>query len=179
MQLNELERVASSLGVGLPEAYKNAMQRFPFLDDLGSTEWSLWDDADAIIARTLEYRRGDASAPPWDHRWVYLGDDDDACPYALDTVDGHIVKTDHGDTGGEPLGTWANMDDLVSHLADDYEGRTVARGCSAEEYSQAVAAHVRSQPRPPKALGVFLRILIVVLLSALAGYLAFRIFLAP
>lgn len=38
-------------------------------------------------------------SPP---QYVYIGDEDDACPYALDCENGSVTYTDHGDLM-EPL----------------------------------------------------------------------------
>ncbi len=81
-------------------------------------ELSLFDDAELNIERTLEYRRGFGGAPPWPADYVHIGDDDDACPYALHCGDGTILKTDHGNLTKRPLAAFASVDIFVRAIQD-------------------------------------------------------------
>jgi hypothetical protein len=104
--------------VMLPAAYKDVVAHFPWPQFAGSTEFSLWDDAALNVERTLEYREGYGGAPPWPSDYVHIGDDDDACPYALRCSDGSIVKTDHGNLTARSLATFAGMDIFIQNLED-------------------------------------------------------------
>ena len=104
------------LQVTLPTAYKDVVAPFPWRDFAGGTEFSLWDNAALNIERTLEYRKGYGGAPPWPLDYVHIGDDDDACPYALGCSDGTIVKTDHGNLTTRPLATFGSIGIFVQDL---------------------------------------------------------------
>ena len=104
------------LQVTLPNAYKKAVADFPWQQFAGSTRFSLWDDAALNIERTLEYREGYGGSPPWPLDYVHIGDDDDACPYAMRCSDGTIVKTDHGNLIKPSLERFASVEAFVQKL---------------------------------------------------------------
>jgi hypothetical protein len=112
----ELTAMEQQLQVTLPDAYKQIMLSYPWPQFASTTDSSLWDDAALNIERTLEYRAGYGGAPPWPLEYVHIGDDDDACPYALRCSDGTIVKTDHGNLRERPLKEFASPDALVQQI---------------------------------------------------------------
>jgi hypothetical protein len=58
------------------------------------------DDAASIIELTREYRAGAfAGVPAWPAGWVYVGDEADACPYAIDCASGAVLQLHEGDPG--------------------------------------------------------------------------------
>lgn len=120
----DLMMMEAQLGVTLPADYKAALAAFPWPELVGETEFSLWDDAALNIERTLGYRKGYGGAPPWPKEYVHIGDDDDACPYALRCGDGTIVKTDHCNLSASPLEGFRSTVDFVCHLQEvlDREG---------------------------------------------------------
>src|SRR4030095_5922549 len=104
------------LQVQLPAAYKAAVVPYPWPELANSTHYSLWDDAALNVKRTLEYRAGYGRAPAWPLQCVHIGDDDDACPYALNCSDGTIIKTDHGNLTKTPLDTFPDAHAFVTYL---------------------------------------------------------------
>lgn len=53
-------------------------------------------DPDQIIQWTQQQRNGFGGAHPWPPEFVCLGDESDACPYALNCSTGALIRTDHG-----------------------------------------------------------------------------------
>src|SRR3954463_5069956 len=115
---DELSTMEVELQVSLPHAYKRLMAAFPSPELQGGIEFSLIDDAALNIERTFEYRAGYEGAPPWPSDFVHIGDDDDACPYAICCSDGTIVKTDHGNMTKRPLARYASIDNFVRGIQD-------------------------------------------------------------
>ena len=106
MDLKAIERLEKELGVTLPPEYVRLLVQ-PRPAAIGTV--SVSDDVELIIERTKEHREGFAGAPEWPQQFVYVGDEDDACPYALDCTTGVIVWTDHGNLDQRPLeryGSW-------------------------------------------------------------------------
>ena len=123
MTLEDLTTMEQQLGVILPDRYKQIMLSYPWPKFASTTDFSLWDDAALNIERTFEYRAGYGGAPPWPLDYIRIGDDDDACPYALQCSDGAIIKTDHGNLTKRPLEEFATVDAFVRQLQatlDDY-----------------------------------------------------------
>jgi hypothetical protein len=117
------------LQVQLPTAYAAAVVPYPWPELANSTEYSLWDDAALNVERTFEYRAGYGGAPPWPLHYVHIGDDDDACPYALHCSDGTIIKTDHGNLTKAPLDAFPDARAFVLSLQDPSRGAST-KPCS-------------------------------------------------
>jgi len=112
----DLNRIEAELAISLPDAYRIfQIARDP--SDVDSI--SLSDDASFVIERTLEYREGYAGIPPWNSDALYIGDEDDACPYVLFCTAGRVVQTDHGDLTAKPLSDFG----LFEAFADELEFR--------------------------------------------------------
>jgi hypothetical protein len=75
-----------------------------------------------IIQRTLEQRSGYEGAPAWPSQFVVIGDEDDACPYALDCSTGRIIQTDHGNLKKTPLLEFTGITELVDEINETYDG---------------------------------------------------------
>jgi hypothetical protein len=116
MNKDDLITMEQALQVQLPAAYQSAVVPFPWPEFADSTDWSLWDDAAAIIELTLEYRAGYGGAPAWPPHYVHIGDADDACPYVLNCLDGTIIQTDHGNLTEPPLESYPDARAFVAHL---------------------------------------------------------------
>ena len=121
MTPQQLQTIESSLGVLLPEQYKKVMASYPWPAFQGSTEASLWDDPDAIIEQTTAQRAGFGGTPSWPTQFVVIGDEDDACPYALDCATGRIIQTDHGNMRLAALADYASIVELLSELRPIYD----------------------------------------------------------
>jgi hypothetical protein len=122
MTSQELRAIESSLGITLPHEYKTAMAAYPWPAFQGSQEASLWDAPAPIIEQTLEYRSGFGGAPPWPAEFVVIGDEEDACPYALKCTSGRIMQTDHGNLNKAPLQEFDGIKELVCELRKTYDG---------------------------------------------------------
>jgi len=129
MTHEQLSIMEEKLHVKLPAACKNTLAAFPWPEFSGGTEFSLWDDASLNIERTLEYREGYVGAPPWPRDCVQIGNDDDACPYALRCSDGTIVKADHGNSAARPLVRFASVEIFVRdlHLQNAHDNEQKAK----------------------------------------------------
>ena len=124
MTADELTWMQRTLEVQLPPDYCAAMLRFPLPEFVGTGDCSLFDLAALNVERTLEYRAGYGGASPWSPEYVHIGDDDDACPYAMRCPDGYIVKTDHGSLDVPPLATYAGVREFVAQLVRDFTSST-------------------------------------------------------
>jgi hypothetical protein len=116
MTLENLKMMEVRLHVTPPSDYKGVLLAYPWPEFAGGSEFSLWDDAVLNVERTLEYRNGYGGAPAWPSDYVHIGDDDDACPYAMSCSDGTIVKTDHGNLTARPLSRYGSVETLVREL---------------------------------------------------------------
>jgi hypothetical protein len=124
MTTQQLQMIESTLNVVLPEAYKQVMASYPWPAYQGSTEASLWDDPSAIVEQTQAQRAGFGDSPQWPQNFVVIGDEDDACPYALDCATGRIVQTDHGNLKVQALAEFLSIAELVAEARLDYDGTT-------------------------------------------------------
>jgi hypothetical protein len=113
MKSPDFAAIEQSLGVKLPDAYRSLMcgADAPRLADAG-----LFDDAALIVERTKEHREGYGGAPAWPTHLVYVGDQEDACPYVLDVHTGSIVQADHGDYSAKPLARFESVQKLAADL---------------------------------------------------------------
>lgn len=109
----DIAAIEEKLGLKLPADYRTVLcgPDAARLDEAG-----LFDDASLIVRRTKEQRAGYGGAPPWPDSVVYIGDQEDACPYALDVISGCIVQTDHGNLSSRPLARYANILELAAEL---------------------------------------------------------------
>jgi hypothetical protein len=105
-RLSDAEIEKSELGLSLPKAYAAFLRR-QRPDHIDGT--SVIADASRIILLTMEYRKGYGGAPPWPANYVYIGDESDACPYALDAEKETVVHTDHGHLGKPPLHRYSSF----------------------------------------------------------------------
>src|SRR5688572_25521508 len=121
MTPEQLTMMEKQLHVTLPTTYKRVVTIFPWSAFAGGKAFRCWDGAALNVERTLEYREGYGGAPPWPSDYVHIGDDDDACPYALRCSDGTIVKTDHGNLAARPLASFASVEMFVRELQEALE----------------------------------------------------------
>lgn len=105
MSVQEISRVEAELQLTLPAAYADFLRtRGDYPDNT-----TVLDTADLIIGCTTEYRHGIYGAPPWPWHLVCIGDEADACPYALDCLSGEIVQTHKGNTTARPIARFADF----------------------------------------------------------------------
>jgi hypothetical protein len=111
----DITRIEEALAVRLPEAYRTTMVG-PVAEKLG--ESGVFDDAELVIERTREQRKGYGGAAPWPSRYVYVGDQEDACPYAMDCETGVVIHSDHGSLSDQ-LGRIESVEKLTASLLDE------------------------------------------------------------
>ncbi len=112
-----LRRIESTLGVSLPEDYRNFLQQSP-QDEIDDT--TVLRDPEAIIAATMEYRSGFSGLKPWRPTFLYLGHESDACPYAIDCASGVIQQTDKGNFERAPLARWSSFREFAAQQVQAY-----------------------------------------------------------
>ena len=121
---SDIDKIEEALAVRLPEQYRVAIQG---ADASELSKYGLFDDAALIIERTLEQRVGYGGAAPWPQPFVYIGDQEDACPYALDCTSGIVVHSDHGSLQ-ETLGRYGSVRELTAGLLDETEAQAPRPG---------------------------------------------------
>src|SRR4029453_18322528 len=96
----DTDRIERDLDVKLPPAYRELMcgADAARLGDAG-----IFNDAALVVERTKAQCAGFGGAPAWVQKFVYVGDQADACPYALNVDSGAVVRSDHGDLFEPPL----------------------------------------------------------------------------
>jgi hypothetical protein len=94
MKTRDIARIESALGVTLPEDYRGFLLSERRDDSIDET--SVLDDPDAIVDLTQAYRKGFEGLQPWPQRYVYAGDEADACPYFVDCDTGEFCRSDKG-----------------------------------------------------------------------------------
>ena len=121
MTLDQIRTIESALGITLPDSYITVMTNYPWPEFAGSTGASLWDDPTPIVEQTAEYRNGFGGAPTWPREMVFIGDEDDACPFALNCETGRIVQTNHGNLNKAPLQEFDDITAFVLELRKTYD----------------------------------------------------------
>jgi len=116
MSEQDVRRIEASLQVTLPPAYASFLQERGELPD----NTTVLDMADLIITCTMEYRAGAYGLPPWPAHFVYVGDEADACPYALDCINGGLTHLHKGNYTARPI---ARFDSFEAFLAITDERR--------------------------------------------------------
>lgn len=112
MSPRDVHKIEGTLGIRLPEMYKQRMTPFPVRYLAGNCSDELWDDPTAIIERNLELRADKRLA--WPNHWLFIGDPSTGSAnamYLLD-ADARVTWIDHCDLGGidarlgEPFEQW-------------------------------------------------------------------------
>src|SRR6266481_560515 len=108
-----LQSIERELGLRVPAGYRRfQLERSSSKVDTTSVS----DDSAIIIEKTFEYRCGFGGAPAWPMDVLWIGDEDDACPYALCCSTGEVMQSDHGNLGEKPLSRYVNFDSFVRVL---------------------------------------------------------------
>lgn len=95
MKARDIDRIESTLCVAIPDDYRGFLLSERVDDRIDET--SVLDDPDAIIGLSQAYRNGFEGLQPWPQRFVYVGDEADACPYLIDCDTGAFCRSDKGD----------------------------------------------------------------------------------
>lgn len=102
---SDIKQIEARLGITLPLAYSNflkARHNHPLIDDT-----TIMCDINSIVEDTLMWRHERNS---WPNRWLCIGDEADACPYALDCENGRLIRTDKGNPTAPPLDEYENFE---------------------------------------------------------------------
>jgi hypothetical protein len=117
---SDIHKIEKALGVVLPLEYRQRLLTSPFEP---GTDDVPWDNADAIIDNTKEYREGYAwgAVPKWPKQFLWIGDDGTACSYVLDLSiqPSPVLLLDHGNPN-EILET-LNFEDWITEEIKSYE----------------------------------------------------------
>ena len=108
----DIAQVERELGVRLPDAYARFLQ----VRDRDIDATSLFDDAQLIVEATRDYRAGFAGLSPWPESLVCIGDEVDACPYAIDCKTGVCLRVDKGNLSRPPLHRYGDFEALLDAL---------------------------------------------------------------
>lgn len=110
VDIAEIERV---LEIALPQEYESFLRlRIPEIDAT-----TVIDTAATIIEMTLDYRKGFSGLPGWAADMIYVGDEADACPYALNCATGELFRTDKGDLARPTLESYRTFSAFIRNAA--------------------------------------------------------------
>lgn len=118
MKIEDIRRIESALNVKLPSDFVEFMiseRNYDAIDEV-----SVFDDANTIIEATIAYRQGKCSQQ-WPMQLVYIGDESDACPYALDCISAELKRLDHGSIEIKPLETFSSFQEFLTNRYNDYK----------------------------------------------------------
>ncbi|MCM2257167.1 MAG: SMI1/KNR4 family protein [Vicinamibacteria bacterium] len=129
----ELALIEETLGIRLPEAYRQTMLAFPLPACAGNHDSELWDDAAELVKLNQELRAGRPHVKPWPAEYFALGTDAGGCTQALSLSEGTVFWADrcHLPPEGErglvrDFASWAA--EYVAGLRQDLEGEGVDPG---------------------------------------------------
>lgn len=118
MNTSDIKKIEENLKVTLPSDFVDFIISERNYDSID--EVSVMDEADSIIEATFAYREG-----KWNQQWpqhiIYIGDESDACPYALDCITGALNRLDHGNPDIEPLESFSSFKEFLKKRNNDYE----------------------------------------------------------
>ena len=114
MKRPDVAQIERSLDVSLPSAYVEFLTTRRAASALDRTE--LLDDATAIVEATELYRRGFEGLRCWPGELVYVGDQADACPYAVSCTTGEVMQTDKGNLDRPALQRWSSFQAFAASL---------------------------------------------------------------
>ncbi len=114
MKRADVAHIERSLEVSLPRAYVAFLTARRGNSALDATD--VLEDATAIVNATELYRRGFEGLRPWPSELVYVGDQADACPYAVNCTTGEVMQTDKGNLDRPALRRWSSFEAFSSSL---------------------------------------------------------------
>lgn len=123
MTTSDLHKIEQDLSVRFTDDYAKAVLAYPFLEDQGTMNWSLGDNADSIIMLTQQYRSGYVGNPKWPHQYVCIGLEGDGCPLAMNVETTEVIKVYKGNIEKEPMERYDNFGiffDLLLREWNDY-----------------------------------------------------------
>ena len=88
MTPEDAKRIEETLGISLPNEYRQLLLNYPVVYDRGTPHGDLWDDADAIIKRNQELRGKRKSLgkeyAPLPEEFLFVGDDGAGWQHLID-----------------------------------------------------------------------------------------------
>lgn len=120
MTSEQIDSIETALDVKLPQALRDFLGRTREENDPDEVMVLPWPEA--IIGFTLDFRKGFVEEMmPWPARFVYLGDQADACAYALDCESGEILHTHKGYLENKLLERYASFEDWLAASRKDFD----------------------------------------------------------
>ena len=117
LETSDIAHIERSLNVSLPHAYVEFLTATRVGSVLDGTE--VLDDAKVIVEATELYRQGFDGLRRWPKELVHVGDQADACPYAVNCTTGEVMQTEKGNLDRPPLHRWPSFDAFTSSLESD------------------------------------------------------------
>ncbi|MDB4673644.1 SMI1/KNR4 family protein [Verrucomicrobiales bacterium] len=110
---NEIAEIEEALRVTLPQDFVTFLTkgRNNIVDHT-----TVMDDAATIIEATMDYRGGVEDLPSWPDSLVYIGDEEDACPYVIDSESGRVMHLDKGNFGKPPLSEFVSFSAFLEKI---------------------------------------------------------------
>ena len=112
MTPTEIKEVEAALSVSLPGAYSRFLS-----SGVSSIDGErVLRTAALIVEATMMYRKGELGNPAWPSHFICVGDEADACPYALNCVTGEVIHTHKGYLDEEPIGRFPSFEAFLAHF---------------------------------------------------------------
>lgn len=118
MNQNDILKIETTLNVKLPSEFIDFITSERNYDAID--EVTVMDDANNIIEATTEYREGKFNQN-WPNHLLYIGDEADASPYALDCQTGILNRLDKGSLVKKPLESFKSFRVFVKHKHKEYQ----------------------------------------------------------
>ena len=112
MTPSEVREVEAALGLSLPGAYSRFLS-----SGISSIDGeSVLRTVALIVDATMMYRKGEIGIPAWPSYFICVGDEADACPYALNCITGEVIHTHKGYLDEKPIARFQTFDAFVAHF---------------------------------------------------------------
>jgi hypothetical protein len=113
MTPSDIKEVETTLGLSLPETYSRFLS-----SGISSIDGeSILRTPGLIIEATMMYRNGDLGIPSWPPHFVCVGDEADACPYALNCNTGEVIHTHKGLLDEKPIARFASFEAFLAKFS--------------------------------------------------------------
>ncbi len=118
MKTSDVEVIEKTLGVELPGEYRKFLVSTRNYDEIDDV--SVIDAPERIITSTIEHRKGFWGQKPWPTNLVYVGNERDASPYALNCDTGEFQRLYHGNIEKPPRASFESFGEFVSRRVEEY-----------------------------------------------------------
>lgn len=112
MTPSEVREVEAALGLSLPGAYVRFLSSgISSIDGVSALR-----TVALIVDATMMYRKGEIGIPAWPSHFICIGDEADACPYALNCITGEVIHTRKGYLDEKPIARFQTFDAFVAQF---------------------------------------------------------------